>query len=239
MKKNIDYEKIISRFVFFTLVISIVFLVIRIAAAPTVNIEGLENVRVKGDYVLMLSQCILGVVAMLLPGLFQKKLDIIIPHNMLILYAIFLYCAIFLGEVRSYYYDVPHWDTILHGFSGAMMGALGFSFITLLNNEEKIPVTLSPLFVALFTFSFAITLGVVWEIYEFTFDGVLGLNMQKFMLEDGTQLIGREALSDTMKDLIVDSIGAFIMSLIGYISLKYKKGWIDGLQILKKKNKKG
>ena len=150
---------------------------------------------------------------------------------MLILYTIFLYCAIYLGEVKSFYYNVPHWDTILHTFSGAMLGALGFSFVTLLNKTEEVPMNLSPLFVVIFSFCFAVTLGVVWEIYEFTFDGVLGLNMQKFALESGEALIGRAALVDTMKDLIVDALGAFIMSIIGYISLKYKKGWIEKLQV--------
>ena len=104
-----------------------------------------------------------------------------------------------------------------------MIGALGFSIVTLLNKTEKVPMELSPLFVALFSFCFAVTLGVVWEFYEYTFDGLLGLNMQKFALENGTLLIGRAALADTMMDLVVDAVGAFIMSVIGYISLKYNK----------------
>ena len=124
-----------------------------------------------------------------------------------------------------------NWDNILHTFSGAMIGALGFSIVTLLNKTEKVPMELSPLFVALFSFCFAVTLGVVWEFYEYTFDGLLGLNMQKFALENGTPLIGRAALADTMMDLVVDAVGAFIMSVIGYISLKYNKGWIERLQV--------
>ena len=96
-----------------------------------------------------------------------------------------------------------------------MIGALGFSIVTLLNKTEKVPMELSPLFVALFSFCFAVTLGVVWEFYEYTFDGLLGLNMQKFALENGTLLIGRAALADTMMDLVVDAVGAFIMSVIG------------------------
>ena len=91
-----------------------------------------------------------------------------------------------------------------------MIGALGFSIVTLLNKTEEVPMNLSPLFVALFSFCFAVTLGVVWEFYEFTFDGLLGLNMQKFALENGTQLIGRAALTDTMIDLFVDAVGALL-----------------------------
>lgn len=230
--KKIFNRKNISIFVFITLIISIIFIIIKMCLAPNqINLVD-ETVRVKGDYTLMLIQCILGVVAMSLPSLISKKFKIDIPNNMIILYVVFLYAAIFLGEVRNFYYNIKHWDTILHIFSGAMIGALGFSVISLLSSTSK-SVKLSPLFVALFAFCFAITMGVAWEIYEYTFDTILGLNMQKFATYDGTVLIGQAALADTMKDLIVDSLGAFIMSMIGYISLKHKKGWIEDLLIRK------
>ena len=232
--KKFNWRKFINRFVFFSLIISAIFLIIRLFLAPAGN--DVPYGRVKSDYVLMLVQCILGLFAMTLPGLLSHRFQIEIPSGMLVLYAIFLYGAIFLGEVRSFYYTVPHWDTILHTFSGGMLGALGFSFVTLLNKTDKIPLNLSPLFIAIFAFCFAVTLGVFWEIYEFTFDGVLGLNMQKFALESGEQLMGRAALQDTMKDLIVDCLGAFIMALVGYISLKYKTGFIEKLTLRKKKN---
>ncbi|MEG1705414.1 MAG: hypothetical protein RR290_02435 [Clostridia bacterium] len=226
-------RKNISAFVFITLLLSVAFIIIKIIFAPSsVNLLD-ETVRIKSDYTLMLIQCILGLVAMFLPALLSKNLKIEIPNNMIILYVVFLYAAIFLGEVRNFYYDIPHWDTILHGFSGAMIGALGFSVISLLNKSKS--VKLSPLFVALFSFCFAITLGVAWEIYEYSFDIILGLNMQKFATYDGTILIGQAALGDTMKDLIVDCLGAGVMSVIGYISLKYKKHWIENLLIKKVK----
>lgn len=231
MKKKINWQKLLSYFVLITLILTTIFLIFEINDAPTVADSTESFVRLKSDYALMLSQCILGIVAMLLPGMLENKFKIAIPSYMLILYTIFLYAAIYLGEVRSFYYNVPNWDNILHTFSGAMIGALGFSIVTLLNNTEEVPMNLSPLFVALFSFCFAVTLGVVWEFYEFTFDGLLGLNMQKFALEDGTQLIGRAALTDTMIDLFVDAVGALIISIIGYISLKYNKGWIEKLQV--------
>ena len=115
------------------------------------------------------------------------------------------------------------------------MGGRGFSFITFLNKTDRVPMNLSPVFVATFTFCFAVTLGVVWEIYEFTADGILHTNMQKFGLEDGTPFAGRLALMDTMKDLIVDTIGAAVMSVGGYISLKHKKGWVEKL-LLKRRH---
>jgi len=133
------------------------------------------------------------------------------------MYFIFLYCAIYLGEVRSFYYLIPYWDTILHAFSGAMLGALGFSLISILNNTKEIDLELSPFFISLFAFCFAVAAGAIWEIYEFSVDSLLTLNMQKYMLEDGTPLIGQEALADTMKDLIVDAISALVISTAGYI----------------------
>ncbi len=230
-KSKINWQKVLSYFVLITLVSTIVFLIFAINNAPTVADPNEPFIRIKSDYALMLSQCILGVVALLLPGMLEHKLKIEIPSNMLILYTIFLYSAIYLGEVKSFYYNVANWDNILHTFSGAMIGALGFSIVALLNKSEDVPRKLSPRFVALFSFCFAVTLGVIWEFYEFTFDGLLGLNMQKFALENGTPLVGRAALTDTMVDLFVDAVGALIMSIIGYISLKYNKGWIEKLQV--------
>jgi len=105
----------------------------------------------------------------------------------------------------------------LHAFSGAMLGALGFSLISIINNTDNVFVKLSPFFVSLFAFCFAVAAGAIWEIYEYTVDSLLSLNMQKYMLENGTPLIGKEALSDTMKDIIVDTISAFVISAAGYI----------------------
>ena len=235
MIKQWNWSKILSMFVFASLLVSAIFVAVRLVLAPS-QPDGSNFERLKSDYVLMLVQCVLGMVVLLLPSVIARRLKIEIPSGMMILFVIFLYCAIYLGEVRSFYYHIQSWDTVLHWFSGAMIGALGFSFVALFNNSERIPVNLSPFFVAAFAFCFAVTLGVFWEFYEYSFDGLLGLNMQKFALEDGTQLVGRAALQDTMKDLVVDAVGAFAASLIGYISLKHKKGWIEKFQIIRKKH---
>lgn len=226
-------QRIVTAIVFLSLVGSAAFIFIRLLLAPdTLTGEQIaSHVSTKADYVLMLLQCLLGAVAMLLPGWLSKKWQLQIPSVMLMFYVVFLYCAVYLGEVRSFYYLIPHWDTILHTFSGFMLGCLSFSVITLANRSERVPVNLTPAFVAVFAFCFSMMLGAVWEIYEFTADGLLGLNMQKFMLSDGTVLAGHEALTDTMKDLIVDAIGALVTSAVGYVSLKYDKGWIENFQL--------
>lgn len=219
-KKKLDWKRVVSAILFITLILSIIYTVVRIIIAPSTALEGKSFEKLKSDYVLMLIQCILGLIVMFIPSVIQRRWSINIPNNMEIAYFIFLYCAIYLGEVRNFYYLVPHWDMILHAFSGGMLGAMGFSIVSILNQADWIDMDLSPMFVALFAFCFALAAGCVWEIYEFTFDGLLSLNMQKFALEDGTLLVGREALKDTMHDIIVDAASALIVVLVGFLTYK-------------------
>ncbi len=231
MKKITDERKArlvkhIYWFVLLSFILPIVFLIYKIIITRHADVSDADY-RSRADYVLMLVECLLGIVVIHVPTLLAKKFRFELPIHLYIMYMIFLYCAIFLGEVRNFYYVVPHWDIILHCFSSMMAGTFGFMVVSILNKDEHTSLNLSPVFVALFAFCFAVSIGCLWEIYEFAFDGALGLNMQKFILEDGTVLIGREALSDTMEDIIVDCIGAFVASIAGYISIKKDKGWLS------------
>ena len=215
-----------KNFLFWTvlilLVLSIFYAVYMLAIAPS-GVAQNEYDRVKSDYVLMILQCITGCIVIFLPSKVERRFGIDIPDIMEIMYIIFLFCAIYLGEVRNFYYKIPYWDLILHCFSAAMLGALGFLIVQFFNNTKKLNIRLSPFFVSLFAFCFAVTCGMVWEIYEFLADGVLGTNMQKFITADGIVLIGREAVSDTMEDIIVDALGAFVVTAIGYFSISKKQ----------------
>lgn len=133
---------------------------------------------------------------------------------------LFLFCAIYLGEVRNFYFRIPYWDTILHFFSGAMLGALGFYLVNLLNDSPRLRFALSAGFVTLFAFCFGLAAGAVWEIYEYTADTLFGTNMQKYMTDTGTVLVGNAALTDTMKDLIVDAIAVALVSTIGFFTIR-------------------
>ena len=227
----------LGRFVFWVVLFSfaaaMVYCVIRIPGAPAHDEAG--QLRTKADYFLMLLEAAIGLLGLFLPDMLARRIQFHIPSGLYFCYVLFLYGSMFLGEVRHFYYTVPHWDTILHGFSGLMIGALGFCVVSQLNKSDRVRMALSPGFVALFAFCFAAMVGALWEICEFSIDGVFGLNMQKFALEDGTQLVGRRAVSDTMKDLIVDCVGAGIMSLAGYLSLKYRKGWARELFLSRNK----
>jgi len=224
-------HKILVAFIFWTFVASAAYVTVRLVLAPVEAMPQGLDIRIKSDYVLMLLQCVLGIFAMLLPGFLQHKVKINIPSGMIIAFAVFLYCAIYLGEVHNFYFRIPQWDTMLHAFSGAALAAVGFSILGILNRSESVPVSLSPVFISIFAFCFAVTLGALWEIYEFAMDYFLGTNMQKFVLESGEQLVGQVALFDTMKDMIVDSAGAFAMSAAGYVSIKKGRSWIYRLQL--------
>lgn len=210
--------RIVQLILFVTLVGSVIYTAVHLSWAPDASAD--PGVRVRSDYVLMLIQCVGGLVVMFLPAIVHRRLAISVPSAMQIAYFVFLYAAIYLGEVRSFYYRFPSWDSILHFFSGVMLGALGFFLVQLLNDAERRRVTLSASFVAFFAFCFAVACGAVWEIYEFTIDGVFGTNMQKVVTDTGQVLVGRDALADTMTDLILDTIAALAVSVVGYVLLR-------------------
>ena len=181
---------------------------------------GAKDGKVRSDFTLMLSQCTLGAVGMILPFLIERYLHFCVPSGVRAVYFAFIYCAIFLGEVLSFYYIIPFWDGILHAASSVMLTALGISIANHLCRNNAARVRLTPALLCFFAFEFAVSVGVLWEIYEFSFDTILGLNMQKFRTAGGDLLIGKEALFDTMKDLIVDTATALVTSLAIYVNLR-------------------
>lgn len=209
----------------FSFILPIVFIIFRMIFLSDAANENEAGFHSRADYILMIVECLLGCLVINIPTLLSKKFRFEIPALLYTLYIIFLYCAIFLGEVRSFYYVIPGWDNILHTMSSMMTGFFGLMVVYILNRDEHIVVKLSPFFISMFAFSFALTIGSLWEIYEFTFDGLLGLNMQKFITADGVVLTGHDALRDTMKDIIVDTLGALTSSVIGYFAIKYEKSW--------------
>jgi len=182
---------------------------------------NIENARSQSDYVLMLLQCVLGIAAMNAPWLVKKCFKFELPAALQISFFAFLFCAIYLGEVKDFYNTVPHWDTMLHTFSGVMIGLLGYMIITAFIEKQKGKMNIPPAFIAMFIVCFAVCVGAVWEIYEFGMDSFFGLNMQKF-LQNGEILSGHAAVVDTMKDIIVDSLGAVVAAIIGYRHAKSK-----------------
>ncbi len=218
-------NKIMYTLTLVSFIVPIIFVIFRMIFLPDGMNENEAGYHSHADYVLMIVECLLGCFVINIPTFLAKRFKFEIPAMLYTFYIVFLYCAIFLGEVRSFYYVIPGWDNILHTMSSMMTGFFGLMVVYILNRDEHVIVKLSPFFISLFAFTFSVTIGSLWEIYEFSFDGLLGLNMQKFMTADGVELIGHDALRDTMKDIIIDTIGAFVSSAIGYIAIKYEKSW--------------
>jgi len=178
-----------------------IILTVKLIIAAT---NGTDNHFLYTSYVLSLLQCALGIFALFIPRILQTKYSFSFSSPLKITYCVFLYCAIFLGEVKNYYITVPLWDDILHCFSGIMAGIFAFMVISVITAKiTDAPSILPPLLIALFSFVFSVAIGALWEIYEFTLDSFLELNMQKYRENNGTPLIGQEALFDTMKDIVI------------------------------------
>ncbi len=156
-----------------------------------------------------------------LPVVLGDRFDVKIPHIFETFAVIFVFMSLFLGEVYDYYGRFWWWDKVLHTGSAFLLGVLGFLMVYVLNEKKEIDLDLNPSFMALFAFMFAVSIGAIWEIFEFTMDQVFGLNMQK------------SGLVDTMWDLIVDCLGAFIVSVAGWIYIKDRENdsflerWIE------------
>ncbi len=123
--------------------------------------------------------CVLTLFLFLLPTIIQRSLNVTLPNTLEIIILLFIFSAEILGEINNFYGLFKHWDTILHTINGFLCAAIGFSLIDLLNRTERFHITLSPLFVALVAFCFSMTIGVLWEFFEFGVDKILRMDMQK------------------------------------------------------------
>lgn len=197
------------------------------------------------------------------PTFIDKKLDIELPNTLEKIILIFIFAAEILGEINEFYITVPHWDTVLHTINGFLCAAIGFSLIDILNRKEFFHSKMSPLFVALVAFSVSMTLGVLWEFFEYGMDTFFKTDMQKDTIvreistvnlhPDGKNIPvqvkdidkltvhtqnGEKAeeividggyldigLIDTMKDLLVNFIGAVVFSIIGMLYIKNKDAY--------------
>lgn len=123
--------------------------------------------------------CILTYVMLYIPSWVQVKLHIDLPPALEIIILCFIFAAEILGEVNAFYVRIPGWDTMLHTINGFLAAAVGFSLVVLLNDDPRLTFHLSPLFLALVAFCFSMTIGVLWEFFEFSMDMLIGVDMQK------------------------------------------------------------
>ena len=123
--------------------------------------------------------CVLTLVLFMLPSAFERRLHIDLPDTLEIIILLFIYAAEILGEIQSFYVQFPYWDTVLHTLNGFLCAAIGFALVDILNRSDKVSMTLSPFYLAVMAFCFSMTIGVLWEFFEFSMDHLLLFDMQK------------------------------------------------------------
>ncbi|MDX1591931.1 MAG: hypothetical protein R3283_08210 [Balneolaceae bacterium] len=153
------------------------------------------------------------------PVVFRKRLGLELPAEFHLTAVLFIFASFYLGEVQDFYYRIWWWDIILHVSAGFLMGIVGFLMVYILNESKRVELHMTTGFIAVFAFTFAISIGSIWEIFEFSMDQLAGANMQKQMFNDPS------GLTDTMWDLIVNAFGALFISVIGYLYLKGEKSF--------------
>lgn len=181
-----------------------VVILVSIAMAVELALTVIEAQWLNAFLILVIMGFILG------PVLLGERLPVHIPAEFQLLALLFSFAALFLGEARGYYTRFWWWDIMLHTGSGLLLGILGFLLVYVLNENRRAQLNMRPRFIALFAFTFAVGMGALWEIFEFSMDRLFGLNMQKPMLGDAS------GLTDTMWDLIVDTLGALVISVLGW-----------------------
>lgn len=192
--------------------------------------------------------CILTLILFTLPTFVERRLKIDVPDTLEVIILLFIFAAEILGEIREYYLYIPYWDTMLHTINGFLCAAIGVALIDILNRSDRFAFKMSPIFVSLVAFCFSMTIGVVWEIFEYAMDVFFRTDMQKDTIINSISTVllhpeGRNTavivdiesvvingeewpgyidigLIDTMKDLLVNFLGAFIFSVIGYFYIK-------------------
>lgn len=194
--------------------------------------------------------CLLTLFLFTLPSFIEKRLKIDLPGALEIIILLFIFSAQILGEIREYYIIFPHWDTMLHTVNGFLCAAIGIAMIDILNQSERFKFNMSPVFVALVAFCFSMTIGVLWEFFEFGLDSFFHFDTQKdtVIKSFSSVLLNPEGINDpvvtqvrevivngekwnfggyidiglidTMMDLFVNFIGAIVFSIIGYFYIK-------------------
>lgn len=176
--------------------------------------------------------CILTLFLLIIPSFIQVEFKIELPTTLEIIILMFIFSAEILGEIQSFYLRIPIWDTLLHTMNGFLAAAIGFSLVDLLNNDKRLQFKMSPVFMALIAFCFSMTIGVLWEFFEFAMDHFFGMDMQKdTVLNSITSVVLDPTMSnhpvtiDGIKDVIINGQS---LGVGGYLDI----GLIDTMEDL-------
>ena len=154
-------------------VVFAVYLILRLIVLAT-----LVSSIIRGEYESAFI-CLLVLALFMLPFFLQQNFGIELPSTLEIIILLFIFAAEILGELECYFITYPHWDSMLHTTTGFLCAATGFALIDILNRNSRIKFELSPIYVALAAFCFSMTVGVLWEFFEFGMDRLFHMDMQK------------------------------------------------------------
>lgn len=165
---NIEYRRVQNKKLVVTVYVLLRLSVIVMLVAQMFN-GNFENVYT----------CILALLLFSLPSLIERRLHIDLPDTLEIIILLFIYAAEILGEIQEYYVIIPFWDDILHTLNGFLFAAVGFSLVNILNRNRRVMLELSPFYMAVTAFCFSMTIGVLWEFFEWGVDTFMAKDMQK------------------------------------------------------------
>lgn len=176
--------------------------------------------------------CVLTLALLVMPSLAQITFKVELPTTLEIIILVFIFAAEILGEISEFYIVFPFWDTVLHTLNGFLAAAIGFSMVDLLNRSEKTMFNLSPLFMAIVAFCFSMTIGVIWEFFEFGMDQIAGYDMQKDTVIHTIRSVtldpaGRN-VPYVIQDITQTAVNGQELGLGGYLDI----GLIDTMQDL-------
>ncbi len=203
----------------------IVFIVLRILVILTMILQifnrNYENVFL----------CVLTLLLFIVPSFIQVNLRIEIPTAFEITILLFIFAAEILGEISAFYIQFPLWDTVLHTLNGFLMAAIGFALVDLLNRREKADFHLSPSFLSLVAFCFSMTIGVLWEFFEWGMDSFFGLDMQKDTLITRINTVyldpTRQNVVVAIKDITSTAINGQDLGIAGYLDVGLRDTMMD------------
>lgn len=123
--------------------------------------------------------CVLTLILFTVPSIVERRLHIDLPDTLEVMILFFIFAAEIMGEIQEYYLLIPFWDTVLHTINGFLFAAIGFCLVNVLNDNKHVSLSLSPFYMAVTAFCFSMTIGVLWEFFEWGMDSWFGLDMQK------------------------------------------------------------
>lgn len=171
--------------------------------------------------------CILTLILFMLPTVFERGLHIDVPDTLEVIVLLFIYAAEILGEIREYYITIPFWDDMLHTTNGFLCAAIGFSLVNLLNKDERVEFQLSPAYMALMAFCFSMTIGVLWEFFEWGADTFFHADMQKDEIIHAINSVNLDPMGRNVPNYIGDITDVIIVQSDGTQRALGLGGYLD------------